>query len=329
MAGKSLAGKVCLVTGATRGIGRGIALQLGENGAVVYITGRTLETPKGPGGSLKETAHEIELLGGRCIPVQCDHANDDDINKLFERISREQSGQLDILVNNAYSAVFTVFNNMGKKFWEQPLSMWDDVNNVGLRNHYQCAVLAAKMMVPRKSGLIVNVSSAGGSRYMFNPCYGIGKEACDRMAADCGLELRKHNVAFVSLWPGAVRTEMSMQIFATADLSKLNMSGPITDIKKAKQIFENGESTEYPGKCIVRLATDPDLMKKSGKILLTCDLGEEYGLLDKDGRKPLHMRQLNYIIPLFYPKLARVFGWLPNCVRVPTWVITLSGNKMY
>ncbi|KAL3885606.1 hypothetical protein ACJMK2_025656 [Sinanodonta woodiana] len=198
---------------------------------------------------------------------------------------------------------------MGKKFWEQPLSMWDDVNNVGLRNHYLCAVLAAKMMVPRKNGLIVNVSSAGGSRYMFNPCYGIGKEACDRMAADCGLELRKHNVAFVSF--------------------KLNMSGPITDIKKAKQVFENGESTEYPGKCIVRLATDPDLMKKSGKILLTCDLGEEYGLLDKDGRKPLHMRQLNYIIPLLYPKLSRVFGWLPNCVRVPTWVITLSGNKMY
>ncbi|KAK3587661.1 hypothetical protein CHS0354_042445 [Potamilus streckersoni] len=329
MAAKSLAGKVCLVTGATRGIGRGIALQLGENGAIVYITGRTLEAPKEPGGSLKETAREIELRGGRCIPVQCNHANDDEIKQLFELINREQSGQLDILVNNAYSAVYAVFNNIGKQFWEQPLSMWDDVNNVGLRNHYLCTVYAAKMMVPRKSGLIVNVSSAGGLRYMFNVCYGIGKEACDRMAADCGLELRKHNVAFVSLWPGAVRTENTTHIFAIADLSNLKISGPITDIERAKQLFENGESTEFSGKCIVGLATDPNVMKKSGKILLTCDLGEEYGFLDKDDRKPFHMRQLNYIIPLLYPKLQFVASWLPNFLRVPTWIMAKAGNKMY
>ena len=163
-----LAGKVCIVTGATRGIGKGIALQLGENGAKVYITGRTLDPPKGSvvGGSLKDTAAEIEARGGKCIPVVCDHMKDDDVERLFEQVKRENDGQLDILVNNAYSAVNAIFSNMGVKFWETPVSMWDTVNAVGLRNHYICSVYACRMMVPRKQGLIVNVSSVGGLRYL-------------------------------------------------------------------------------------------------------------------------------------------------------------------
>ncbi|KAJ8302552.1 hypothetical protein KUTeg_018948, partial [Tegillarca granosa] len=189
-----LAGKVCIVTGATRGIGKGIALQLGEAGATVYITGRTLTAkPNDPvGGSLKDTAKEIENRGGTCIPVQCDHSKDGDIQKLFDTVKREQNGQLDVLVNNAYAAVNAIAENMGKPFWEQPASMWDTVNNVGLRNHYMCSVEAAKLMVPRKKGLI-----------------------CDRMAADCAFELKKHNVTFISLWPGAVRTENLVHLLDT------------------------------------------------------------------------------------------------------------------
>ena len=196
-----LAGKVCIVTGATRGIGKGIALQLGEKGAKVYITGRTLEPQKGSkvGGSLRETTEAIKARGGDCIPVQCDHSKDEDIERLFEQVKRENDGQLDILVNNAYGAVNAIYSNMEVKFWDLPVSMWDTVNNVGLRNHYICAVYAARMMVPRRRGLIVNVSSGGGLQYLFNPPYGIGKEACDRMAADCGHELFSSNVAFVSL----------------------------------------------------------------------------------------------------------------------------------
>uniref|UniRef100_A0A8W8JRX3 Dehydrogenase/reductase SDR family member 1 n=1 Tax=Magallana gigas TaxID=29159 RepID=A0A8W8JRX3_MAGGI len=205
----SLSGRVCIVTGASRGIGRGIALQLGEAGATVYITGRKLVDSQGDptAGTLKATASEVESRGGKCIPVQCDHSKDEEIAALFEKVKTEQNGRLDILVNNAYAAVQAISEYMGKPFWEQPLSMWDTVNNVGLRNHYMCTVYAAKMMVPRKSGLIVNISSAGGLAYLFNVAYGIGKEACDRMAADCAVELRKHNVAHVSIWPGPVITE--------------------------------------------------------------------------------------------------------------------------
>lgn len=175
----SLSGSVCIVTGASRGIGRGIALQLGEAGATVYITGRKLTDSQGDSttGTLTATASEVESRGGKCIPVQCDHSKDEEIAALFEKVKTEQNGRLDILVNNAYAAVQAISEYMGKPFWEQPLSMWDTVNNVGLRNHYMCTVYAAKMMVPRKSGLIVNISSAGGLAYLFNVAYGIGKEA--------------------------------------------------------------------------------------------------------------------------------------------------------
>ncbi|KAK3085629.1 hypothetical protein FSP39_006436 [Pinctada imbricata] len=277
----SLKGVVCLVTGATRGIGKGIALQLGQEGATVYITGRTLEARDGDpvGGSLKETAAEIESRGGKCIPVQCNHAKDEDVDKVFEKIKSEQSGRIDILVNNAYAAVSAISDNMGKPFWEQPIDVWDTVNNVGLRNHYRCSVHAAQMMVPRKHGLIVNISSFGGLRYLFNVAYGIGKEGCDRMAADCAFELRKHNVAFVSLWPGPVQTEKIMYLLNN-DSFDAHVPG---NARSAKDIFANGETTEYAGKAIANLYQDPKLMNKSGRILLTADLGSEYGFTDVNG----------------------------------------------
>ncbi|XP_033753664.1 dehydrogenase/reductase SDR family member 1-like [Pecten maximus] len=224
-AGGKLAGKVCIVTGATRGIGKGIALQLGEAGATLYITGRTLVSTKESvvGGSLTDTAREIEERGGKCIPVQCDHTKDEDIQQLFDKVKREQDGQLDVLVNNAYSAVKTIFDNLSVPFWELPMDMWDTANNVGLRNHYLCTVHAARMMVPRKKGLIINISSLGGITYIFNVPYGIGKEACDRMAADCAKELKKHNVAMISLWPGPVRTER-INLFLNQSSSNIGAS---------------------------------------------------------------------------------------------------------
>ncbi|XP_021379336.1 dehydrogenase/reductase SDR family member 1-like [Mizuhopecten yessoensis] len=214
--GRKLAGKVCIVTGATRGIGKGIALQLGEAGATVYITGRTLVAAKDSkvGGSLTDTAREIEERGGKCIPVQCDHTKDEEIQQLFDKVKREQEGQLDILVNNAFNAAKAIFDQMKVPFWEQPMDMWDTVNNVGLRNHYLCTVYAAKMMVPRNRGLIVTISSIGGLTYLMNVPCGVGKEACDRMVADCAIELKKHNIAMVSLWPGTVRTEQSSVILS-------------------------------------------------------------------------------------------------------------------
>ena len=318
-----LAGKVCIVTGATRGIGKGIALQLAENGAKVYITGRTLDPPRGSsvGGSLRDTAQEIEARGGTCIPVQCDHSKDKDIEQLFETVKRENDGQLDILVNNAYSAVNAIFSSMGKPFYEQSPSMWDEVNNVGLRNHYICAVYAARMMVPRKQGLIVNISSGGGLRYLFNVAYGVGKEAVDRMAADCGFELRKHNVAFISLWPGAVGTETV--------LDKLKPSGSSQDPKQTtnREMFEKGETPEFSGQCIAAMAQDPDVMSMTGKIVMTYDLGQKYGLQDKPGHQPMDMRSLSQ----GFQRTGRTWmaAIVPGFVRIPKWVFALGGNKFY
>ncbi|OWF41830.1 Dehydrogenase/reductase SDR family member 1 [Mizuhopecten yessoensis] len=318
-AGRKLAGKVCIVTGATRGIGKGIALQLGEAGATVYITGRTLVAAKDNiAGSLTETAKQIEERGGKCIPVQCDHTKDEEIQQLFDKVKSEQEGQLDILVNNAYNAVKAIFDNLKVPFWELPKDMWDTVNNVGLRNHYLCTVHAAKMMVPRRQGLIVNVSSVGGLTYLFNVPYGIGKEACDRMAADCAVELKKHNIAMISLWPGAVRTER-INFFLEQGSTK---SGG----DDMKSVFEEGETIEYSGKAVVGLASDPNIMKKTGKIQLSADLGYEYGFKDIDGREKVSMRNLKQILMLS-PNTQWIGRLTPGFIYIPKWIMSLAGNK--
>ncbi|CAH3155508.1 unnamed protein product [Porites evermanni] len=195
----SLSGKVCIVTGASRGIGKGIALMLAKSGATVYITGQLNLI-----GNCLTIGQESS---GQCIPVQCDHGNDEEVQKLFDKVGKEQNGRLDILVNNAFKGVKVLNENEEKPFYEQPANVWDEVNNVGLRSNYIAAWHAAKMMVPAKQGLIVNVSSAGGMTYIFNVAYGVGKAANDRMAADMAVELKEQNVACVSLWPGAVMTE--------------------------------------------------------------------------------------------------------------------------
>ncbi|CAH3192043.1 unnamed protein product, partial [Porites evermanni] len=203
----SLSGKVCIVTGASRGIGKGIALILAKAGATVYITGQFGYQKIVLWFTILGTFLFKESCGGQCIPVQCDHGNDEEVQKLFDKVSKEQNGRLDILVNNAYNGVKAIIENSGEPFYEQPLHTWDDMNDVGLRSHYIAAWHAAKMMVPAKQGLIVNVSSPGGLRYVLNVPYGVGKAACDRMAADMAVELREQNVACISLWPGAVFTE--------------------------------------------------------------------------------------------------------------------------
>jgi len=188
--------------------------------------------------------------------VYCDHADEKDIKALFERIDKENNGQLDILINNAYAAVN---KNSGKMFWEMDVSMWDEVNNVGLRNHYFCTVYAARLMVPRRQGLIVMISSPGGMRYLFNIPYGVGKTACDRLAADTAVELQKHNITSVSLWPGAVKTEL-----ITHNVIEKPLDGKASAAEETvRRMFENGESTEFSGMCLRALAADPERLKKN------------------------------------------------------------------
>ncbi|XP_035680114.1 dehydrogenase/reductase SDR family member 1-like [Branchiostoma floridae] len=326
---QSLSGRVAIVTGASRGIGKGIALQLGEAGATVYITGRTMQ-PDGRGTSLMECAEEIEKRGGKCIPVQCDHEKDEDIKKLFEKVKQEQNGQLDILVNNAYKAVKVLGDAAGKKFYNLPPEVWDDVNNVGLRNHYICSVFAARIMVPQKKGLIVNISSPGGLNYMINTVYGIGKAACDRMAADCAVELKKDNVAFVSLWPGAVRTENINDMLSAGppqgeDRDEAMAGGMKIDHDQIKRMFEMGETPEFAGKAVVHLADDPNIMQRSGKVLIAAELGEVYGFKDIDGRQPPNFRRVKDSLSMFgYTRLAT---WIPSFLKIPFWLLAAATHK--
>jgi len=329
-----LKGKVALVTGATRGIGKGIALQLCQAGARVYVTGRTLQpTGDGCGGSLRETVEEMEARGagvGRGEGIRCDHSQDLDIEKLFERIASENEGRLDILVNNAYSAVNVIGAQMGVPFYEQPLSTWDAVNHVGLRNHYICTVRAAQLMVPRGSGLIVNVSSFGGLRYLFNIPYGVGKEACDRMMKDCAVELRRAGVACISLWPGAVKTEQIMYNLDHGRFGNGEGAGAgFGDLKTQDMVkaFEQGESTEFAGQCLVALAADPRLMAKTGRILMTSELACEYGLYDSDGRQPASIRSIKTGLEHLGGVFAVVAQFVPSWVKIPYWVLHLGGNK--
>eukprot|EP00116_Pleurobrachia_bachei_P002188 sb/3462450/ len=183
----SLVNKVCLVTGASRGIGRGIALALGSQGATVYITGRTLDLTSGKPGSLSVTAHEVSERGGNAIPVQCDHDSDQQIQLLFDQIERDH-GRIDLLVNNAFKGVKTITANTTTPFWEQEMNSWDDVMGVGLRCHFIASQRAAKLMVKAKSGLIVNISSAGALFSFFTAPYGVGKAALDKMSEMCGKE---------------------------------------------------------------------------------------------------------------------------------------------
>lgn len=306
-------GQVCVVTGASRGIGRGIALQLCQAGATVYITGRNLDT-------LRATAQEAQSLGGRCVPVVCDSSQESEVKSLFEQVAREQKGRLDVLVNNAYAGVQAILDTSNKPFWEVPASIWDDINNVGLRGHYFCSVYGARLMVPAGKGLIVIVSSPGGLQHMFNVPYGVGKAACDRLAADCAHELRRHGVSYVSLWPGLVQTEAVKEFMAKEEQPE----DPL--FKKMKPDFSSAESTEMSGKCVVALATDPNILSLSGKVLPSCDLARRYGLKDVDGRPVQDYFSLGYVLSQV-SSLGWLNSYLPGFLRVPKWIVTLYTSK--
>ncbi|XP_029807161.1 dehydrogenase/reductase SDR family member 1 isoform X1 [Suricata suricatta] len=308
-----MTGQVCVVTGASRGIGRGIALQLCQAGATVYITGRHMDT-------LRATAKEAQSRGGQCVPVVCDSSQESEVQSLFEQVDREQQGRLDVLVNNAYAGVQAVMKNTNKAFWESPASIWDDINNAGLRGHYFCSVYGARLMVPAGRGLIVVSSSVGGLQYLLNVSYGVGKAACDRLAADCAQELRRHGVSYVSLWPGLVQTELLKEIL----LKNNNADDPI--LKQLKARFTSAETMEMSGKCVVALATDPNILSLSGKVLPSCDLAGRYGLQDVDGRPVQDYLSWSSVLS-HVSNMGWLASYLPGFLRVPKWIMTLYTSK--
>ena len=270
MAG-SLEGKVAVVTGASRGIGKGIALALGAEGATVYVTGRTVTPGVYPlPGTVGETAAEIDKRGGKGIAVKVDHANDDEVAALFEQVQREQ-GRLDILVNNAFSLPEDLTEP--KPFWEKPLSNWEMVD-VGVRSNFTAAWHAAHIMVPQKSGLIVDISGYVGVTYTYGVIFGTCKSAVDRMARDMAIELQPHNIASLSLWQGLTFTERAHRnLEANPEMKKLTVTNPLV-----------GCTPEFPGRVIVALATDPELMKRSGGTFITAEVAQDYGVTDIDGK---------------------------------------------
>lgn len=267
----SLKGKIAVVTGASRGIGKGIALELGAAGATVYLTGRTVKEGTFPvPGTIGATAEEVTRLGGEGIAIQCDHAVDEEIIALFQRL-REEQGCIDILVNNVFTPPQGRPILEGGGFWEYPISVWDDIIHVGCRSHYVASHEAVPMMIEQKEGLVVNISSFAGAAYAFNLAYGVGKAAVDRMMRDMAHELRDHNVTCVSLYPGWVKTEFLLQRDAEGQV-------PVS--------LEKGESPRFSGRAVVAIATDPKRFERSGQILIVNELGREYGFTDVDGSQP-------------------------------------------
>jgi len=329
---KPLIGKVALVTGATRGVGKGVALQLGQAGCIVYITGRTAK-PTGDGkGSLSETADEIKRRGGRCVPVKVDHENDQQIMELFAQIGREQNNRLDILVNSAYKAGNQILSGSGQQnFWEMKPEMWDECNNVGLRNNYICSVYAARMMVPAKQGLIINISSFGGMMYMFNVPYGVGKAAVDRLSMDAGMELASSNVTCLSLYPGIVKTEELMNMMNnphTGGVKVRGSCGKMTNV--GDYLRTGGESTEFTGKVIVALARDPKVMSYTSKCLLVADYAQSHNIMDIDNRSIASIRQLAFVAQVMLPdRLQFMTRMIPGFVKIPSFMLNwMNGMKL-
>lgn len=253
---QNLNGKVALVTGASRGIGKGVALELIAAGATVYITGRSVE--------------DMQYLSGQGVALECDHRDDEQVRSAFQRIVDEQ-GRIDILVNNVWGGYENMVENgeftWTRPFWQQPLGRWDAMFQAGVRANYVASQLAAPEMVRQRSGLIVNISFWAAQKYVGNVAYGVSKAATDKLTADMSHELREHNVAVVSLYPGLVRTEKVMLAAEWLDLS-------------------NSESPQFIGRAVAALAADPRMIEQTGKVFVAARVAEEYGFADIDGKRP-------------------------------------------
>ncbi|WP_343466784.1 SDR family NAD(P)-dependent oxidoreductase [Rhodococcus aetherivorans] len=259
--------RVALVTGASRSVGKGIACALGSDGWTVYVTARG---PVGTDSPLGRTAATVTERGGLGIAVQCDHTDDEQIRALFRRIADEQGGRLDLLVNNVWASP-PGFAGFSEPFWKRPISDWDSLVGVGLRAHYVASVDAAQLMVPRGSGMIVNISSFGTRGYLHSVLYGISKAGLDKMAADMAVDLAGTGVTALSLWPGLVKNE-AMLARGIDNFEGFSLA--------------NAETPEFVGRVIVALANDPKVNERSGRTLITAETALDYGVVDVEGNQP-------------------------------------------
>jgi dehydrogenase/reductase SDR family protein 1 len=256
---KPLEGKIALVTGGTRNVGKGIALGLGEAGATVYVTGRSIS---------EKDVKGITEIGGKGIAVVCNHENDEEVKRVFTQIL-EQEGKLDILVNNAWGGYNRLRNRKDYKefrwndsFWKQPFELWEEMTNVGVRSNYIASIYATQIMLNKHQGLIVNISFYASRKYYGNVVYGVAKAAVDKMSMDMAVELKPYGIACVSLYPGYIND-------------------------KKKNPNPKKESSQFVGRAIASLGSDENIMSKTGQILVAAQLAKEYGFKDIDGTQPL------------------------------------------
>ena len=271
----TLKGKIAVVTGATRGAGKGIALALGEAGATVYVTGRSTRAhgrTQGWPGTIEDTAEAVTARGGVGIPVWVDHHEEAQVRALFERVRAEQ-GRLDLLVNNAWGGHELAFTT--QPFWEIPMGTWDTMMTRGARLGLMASKHAAPMLVAAGRGLIVNTTSWYRNVYTGHLFYDLAKHTINRLAFDMAQDLRPHGVAAMAVAPGWMRTELVLEAFGVGEADWRT----VPELKQTETVL-------YVGRAIAALAADARIMAKTGRTLLVGELAREYGFTDEDGTQP-------------------------------------------
>jgi NAD(P)-dependent dehydrogenase (short-subunit alcohol dehydrogenase family) len=277
---KPLEGKIAVVTGATRGGGRGIAVMLGAAGATVYVTGRSVRgnpATDGRGETIEETAEMVSARGGVGIAVRTDHTVEEDVKALFDRIRREQDGRLDILVNDVWGG--DPLTQWETPFWEHSLDNGLLMQRRAVHSHLITSHYGVPMMVARRQGLVIEVTDGTDYRYRGTLYYSLAKVSTIHLAEAMAADLKPHGVTALALTPGFLRSEAVLDHFGVAES---NWRDAV-----AKDVhFAQSETPYYIGKAVVALASDPSIADKSGKALMSGDLAEEYGFTDADGSRP-------------------------------------------
>jgi NAD(P)-dependent dehydrogenase (short-subunit alcohol dehydrogenase family) len=278
--GRSLEGKVAVVAGGTRGAGRGISVELGAAGATVYVTGRSSRVGLSPIGrpeTIEETAEMVEAQGGRGIAVRVDHSEPEQVEKFFERVKEEQSGQLDILVNDIWGGESLM--QFDTPFWELSLADGFTMLRQGIETHIITSHYAAPLMVRRKSGLILEITDGVGAGYRGSLFYDLVKTSVIRLALAQAVELRQHRVAALALTPGFLRSEEMLDHFGVSEETW-------RDAIQKDPHFAASETPSFIGRAVVALAADPDVLSRTGGAVSTWQLAKEYGFTDRDGNRP-------------------------------------------
>ena len=277
---KALDGTIALVAGATRGAGRGISLALGELGATVYCSGRSVRGALASGDSrpetIEETAELVTARGGKGIAVRCDHTVASEVATLMARI-RDEQGRLDVLVNDVWGG--DALTAWGTPFWEQPLENGLLMIDRAVKSHIITSHHALPLMVESRGRLLVEVTDGDSLYYRGNFYYDLVKTTVIRLALGQAYELRKHGIAALAVTPGFLRSEAMLDLFGVTEETW-------RDAAKKDKHFLASETPLYVGRAVAALAADPDVMKKTGRVTSSWELSEQYGFTDADGAKP-------------------------------------------